>query len=125
MQKPKRPKFVSAVGHALPKGFKSYTGGADGKAWDGKEKPILHGVVVGVKTLDAKAIGRQNAKKGDKVKLVTVAEKGTGELFAVWESKALEEFCAAVKPKNEVYLAFKGVKKIGKKRFNMIDAGIK
>lgn len=110
---------------ALPKGFKNYSGGSDGAAWVPAEKPTLHGVVIGVKTLDAKAIGRQNAKKGDKVKLVTVAEKGTGELFAVWESKALEQWAAAVKPKNEVFLAFRGVKKIGKRRFNMIDAGIK
>jgi len=110
---------------ALPKGFRNLSGGSDGNTWVPAEKPVLHGVVVGVKTLDAKSIGRQNAKKGDKVKLVTVAEKGTGELFAVWESKALEQWAAAVKPKSEVYLAFRGVKKIGKRRFNMIDAGIK
>lgn len=110
---------------SLPAGFRNYAGGSDGQSWAPAEKPILHGVVVGIKTLDAKAIGRKDAKKGEKVKLVSVAEKGTGEIFAVWESAALKDWAANVKPKNEVYLAFRGVKKKGKRRFNDIAAGIK
>ena len=112
--------------NALPAGFVNYGGGgSDGKTWEPNVGDELHGEVVGVKSLDAKKAGRLKAKKGETVTIVSVAEKSTGEIFAVWESHALGAFCKKVKQGDEVYLRLNAVKKSGKKRYKDITAAIK
>lgn len=116
-------KAAKAKTAATPKGFRALTGGMDGKTWAPEIGGVLQGKVMSKKQLDAKAVGRENAKKGDKVWIVSVAD-ADGELHAVWESKALEEFCATVKPGQNVFLRLDGVKKLGKRRFKQFTAGV-
>jgi hypothetical protein len=110
----------------LPKGFVNYGGGgSDGKPWEPEIGGELFGKCVGKKTIDAKTAGRQNAKKGETVTIVSVAEKETGEIFGIWQSHALTQWCAKVKAGDEVFLRLNAVKKSGKKRYKDITAAIK
>lgn len=116
-------KKLAAVSAVLPAGFRSVAGGADGKAWQPEVGDTLTGRVMGKKTIDAKKAGRQKAKKGETVTIVTVADEN-GELHAVWESHALAQFCREAKPGDRVFLRLNEIKKSGKKRFKDFTAGI-
>ncbi len=119
MKKAKGP-----FGGPLPKGFRGVsTSGNFPDAWNPQtEGETLEGVVMSKRIEDAKKLGRQNAKKGDKVTIITVAD-GDGVLRSVWESHALKELCAQAKPKDHVFIRFDGVKKLGKKRLKLFTAG--
>ena len=108
----------------VPSGF-AVIGSSDGKAWQPEpgDAPLV-GVVVGKKTIDAKKAGRKKAKKGDTVTIVSVAQDGTGEIFAVWESVGIADWCKAVKMKQRVFLRLDAVVKRGAKRFKKITAAI-
>lgn len=110
---------------AIPAGYTVFGGSSDGAKWEPHPGAILMGKCVGKKTIDAKTAGRQNAKKGETVTIVSVADGDSGEVFAIWESHAIAEWCKRVKNGDAVFLKFNGLKKSGKKRFKDITAGIK
>jgi hypothetical protein len=109
----------------LPAGFRDTSGGGDfPQSWTPKPGDVLMGTVHTVRTEDAKRLKRANAKKGDKVAIVVVADSD-GVLHTVFESKGIEAFCKEVKRGDTVFLRFVEQKKIGKKRFNVFESGIK
>jgi hypothetical protein len=110
---------------AVPAGFVDTSGGARGKTWEPGIGDTLHGVCMGKDSIDAKKAGREKAKKGETVTIVRVADKSTGELFSVWESHSLAEFCKAVKRGDEVFLRLNAIKKNGKRRFKDFTSAIK
>lgn len=114
---------ATAAKTGVPSRYTSVSGGQFAKAWQPKVGETLEGVCVGVRTVDAKAVGRRKAKKGEKVVIVDVANSD-GEIFAVWESHALREFCQRVKAKDGVFLRLDDVKKIGRKTLKVFSAGI-
>jgi hypothetical protein len=116
----------SAKGNAaLPAGFRDTSGGGDfPAAWQPKPGDVLMGTVHATRTEDAKRLKRQNAKKGEKVAIVVVADSD-GVLHTVFESKGTEQFCKEVKRGDTVFLRYVKQKKIGKKRFNVYQTGIK
>jgi hypothetical protein len=106
-------------------GYVDTAGGSDGKTWIPKVGDVLEGVVMGVKTLDAKKSGRKKAKKGETVKIVSVADSD-GALWAVWESKGLTDFCTQAKPRMKCRLELLEVKNLGGgKKFKRFYAGLK
>lgn len=111
---------------ALPAGFVNMGGGDNAPAWKPKEGEVLQGVVTGKKSLDARAIGRKKAKKGETATILTVTDSESGEIVSVWESHALAEVCKAAKVGDEIFLRFNGTKKRpGGKKFNDYTVGLK
>lgn len=110
---------------ALPAGFIDTSGGGDfPPAWEPKPGEILMGLVHSVRQESAQRLKRQNAKKGDTVCVVVVADSD-GVLQTVFESKALESFCEKVKPGDSIFLQYVETRKIGKKQFKVFKSGIK
>lgn len=123
---PAKKRLGALAATAIPAGFVDASGSGDfAPTWEPKVGETLAGVCMGKRTLDAQKIGRKNAKRGETVAVVTVADGSTGEIFTIWESHALQNFAKQVAPKDEVMLTFLGVKKIGKKRLNQYRAFIK
>jgi hypothetical protein len=119
----KQPKKKAAT--ALPSGFRDVGGGNFPQAWTPSVGDSLHGVVTQIRRIPAKQLRRDNAKKGEMVTVVSVADKSSGELTSIFESKALESFCKEVRVGEEVFLRLDEVRKIGKKRFKAFTVGIK
>jgi hypothetical protein len=111
---------------AVPTGFVNASGSGDfAPTWEPKIGETLAGICVSKRGLDAKIAGRKKAKKGETVTLVSVADAQTGEVFTIWESHALQQFCKQVQQNDEVIVTFKGVKKFGKKSLKQFTAFIK
>lgn len=121
---PKKKSAVRAAGRNLPAGFVNTAQGFP-QAWNPKVGEILQGRVDGVRKVSAQTLKYDNAKKGQMVTIVSVIDNATGEIVGVFESKALEDFCAKVKTGDEVYLRLNEVRKIGKKQFKDMTAAIK
>lgn len=111
------------VSGAVPAGFASLN--ARAPIWKPeKAGATLQGVVMSKREIDAKQAGRQNAKKGEKVRILTLAD-GDGVLTDVWESHALAGLMDQAKPGDEVFLRFNELVKRGKKRFKDFSVGLK
>jgi hypothetical protein len=119
---PKRKTRSTGAGH-LPAGFVVTTQGFP-KAWSPTVGDELQGTVHSIRKVSAQTLKYDNAKKGQMVTIVSVAD-GDGEIHGVFESKALEDFCGKVKIGDEVFLRLDDVRKIGKKQFKDITAAIK
>lgn len=86
----------------------------------------LEGTIVSKKEIDAKQAKRKKAKPGEKVVVVTIAQKDTGEVFSIWESVGLKDFCAKAKPKMNALLVLEEIKNLGGgKTFKRFFAGLK
>ena len=107
---------------SAPKGFKMLN--ARAPIWKPEPGDELQGAIMARRELDAKQAGRQNAKKGEKVRILTVANDD-GELFDVWESHALTQLMDSAKVGDSVYLRLNEVKKSGKRRFKDFVVGLK
>jgi hypothetical protein len=120
----KKRKAARAVSAALPAGFVN-TGSSDrAPAWTPEVGDSLQGTVMSVRSMDAKKAGRQNAKKGEVVRIMTVAD-ADGVLCNVWESHALKDICDKAKTGDEIFLRLNAVVKRGKRRFKDFTAGLK
>lgn len=115
---------VRAASAAVPAGFVNTSQSSFPKAWNPDEGETLQGIVTAVRKVSAKVLKYDNAAKGQMVTIVSVADEN-GEIHGVFESKALEDFCAKVKEGDEVFLRLDEVRKIGKKRFKAFTAAIK
>jgi hypothetical protein len=94
----------------VPAGYTQIQTGSFPPNWDFEKNPILKG-----KVTEVKSVPQKRGKKTVQVKILYVAD-ANGEVHAVWESSQLESFMSQVKPKNDVYIKFLGVKKLGKKK---------
>lgn len=104
----------------IPSGFTRIETGNFPANHDFKERPVLEGKVTAIK-----GVPQKRGKKTVTVKLIYVADKKTGEVGAVWESKALEELFSQVKVGSTVYIRSEGIQKLkGKKTLKKFVTGI-
>lgn len=108
----------------LPAGYTDTSGGKDfPKPWTPEQGDSLEGTVVRKRQEDAQKLKRRKAKKGDKVYVVEVADK-SGEIFSVFESKGIEDWCKQVAPGYRVFIRLDEVKKMpGGRRFKRFTSG--
>ena len=122
----KRFKAKEAIRQAaLPAGFTDTSAAGNfPPAWEPEVGDELRGVVTAKREVSAQKLGYANAKKGQQVLVLSVAN-ADGELFSVHQSYALEQFCKNANVRDEVFLRLTEIKKIGKKRLKLYDCGIK
>lgn len=120
----KKQKRVTTTGSAAPAGYRVLSGGFP-KAWSPEIGDTLQGRVMEKRVESAQKLKYDNAKKGQMVTILSVADESTGEIVGVFESAGIANFCKQVKTGDSVFLRLNDVKKIGKKRFKDITAAIK
>lgn len=105
----------------IPAGYQQVATGQFPPNHDFKASPLLEGRITQIKESEQK-----RGKKTEKVKILYVAEKETGEITAVWESSALEDFMSQVKAGDEVFIRFEGIQKLkGRKTLKKFSCGYK
>lgn len=121
----KKPVTPTKSNVALPAGFEHITSGDFAQIHDFKTTPIVQGIVSGKKSLEMMRGSGKN-KKMEPVAILTVTNSDTGEITSIFESSALEGVINEAKVGDEVYIAFKGVKKLpGKKTLKEYITGLK
>lgn len=124
MARTKGKSLRSAIRSALPAGYRDASGGNFPDAWNPGIGDALQGTVTAKREVTATELKRENAKKGEKVIVLTVADED-GVLHTVFESAGLRQLCRDAKVGSEVFMRLDSVKKFGKKRFKSFTAGIK
>lgn len=113
-------KKAGAAEAGIPAGYTQIQTGNFPPNWDFDKNPLLVGRVT-----ENKTVPQKRGKKTVEVRIIYVADKN-GELWAVWESKQLEAFMQQVKPKQEIFIRFDGVKKLPhKKTLKSYTVGVK
>lgn len=120
----KRKQKRSSGSVPLPSGFTAMGGSDRAPSWIPEPGDQLQGTVMGKRDLDAKKAGRKNAKKGETVTIVTVAD-GDGVLHNVWESHALGAAFKAAKVGDEIFIRLNEIVKRGRKQFKDFTVGLK
>jgi len=105
----------------VPSGFKKIETGNFPPNHDFKKNPELIGKITTIKTVPQK-----RGKKIENVKIIYVADTKTGEISAVWDSKALEELFSQAKVGTEIFIRGEGIVKLkGKKTMKKFTTAIK
>lgn len=105
----------------VPAGYQQVSTGQFPANHDFKAEPVCEGRVTQIKESEQK-----RGKKTEKVKILYVANKDSGEITAVWQSAQLEEFISQVAPGDEVYIRFDGIAKLkGRKTLKKFTCALK
>jgi hypothetical protein len=119
-----KKKAIAALAASLPSGFVQMNSGSGAPIWQPKEGDILQGRVMKSERIDAKKAGREKAKKGETVGILTIADSD-GVLYSVWESHALTQLMKDARPGDDVFIRLDRIKKTGKRRFKDFTVGLK
>lgn len=111
-------KTQASENSTLPPGFEKIESSKFPQNHDFRDKPLLQGKVVEVKTVPARRGGKPQ-------KILYVADKN-GEISAVWENAMLASLFAKVRLNDEIFIRFEHTEGTsGRKKVSAFETGIK